>query len=86
MSETIGYKTLVIRTSIRLQGVGWGTGTPAGEIKPGDKLMWNYGYISEVIAVEPAGVQYLNFTLKSEDGHIGQRRMKKSRLVARCAL
>lgn len=69
---------------IRLQGIGWGPGTPAMEIRPGDRLMWNFGYISEVIAVKPAGTQSLIFTLRSSSGNIGTRRMKRDRLVARC--
>lgn len=70
--------------SIRLQSVGWGPGTPAMEIQVGDRLMWNFGYVSEVLTIELAGKEFLNFTLKSESGHIGTRRMKKTRLVARC--
>jgi len=70
--------------SIILQGVGWGKGTEAQDIKPGDKLMWNYGYISEVLSVEQISKQFLNFTLKSEKGEVNKRRMKLNRLVARC--
>ena len=77
---TIQYKP----QSIRLQGVGWGKGTEAQDIKPGDKLMWNYGYISEVLSVEQISKQFLNFTLKSEKGEVNKRRMKLNRLVARC--
>ena len=68
---------------IRLQGMGWGPGTPTEEIKPGDRLMWNYGYISEVLAVEKASEKYLNFRLKEENGKVCTRRMKIGRLVAK---
>jgi hypothetical protein len=78
------YVQSVVPKSIILQGVGWGKGTEAQEIKPGDKLMWNYGYISEVLSVEKVSNLFLNFTLKSESGQINQRRMKLTRLVARC--
>ena len=71
--------------SIRLQGVGWGAGTPAQEIVPGDKLMWNYGYISDVVSVIPKGKTLLTFSLRSEDGVIRDRVMGRTRLVARCS-
>jgi hypothetical protein len=67
-----------------LQGVGWGQGTPAQEIKPGDKLMWNYGYISEVLAISPRGKTQLTFSLRSENGAVHDRVMGRTRLVARC--
>ena len=69
---------------IRLQAMGWGPGTPVRDIRIGDRLMWNFGYVSEVLDIVPVGKHFLNFTLRSEDGSIWLRRMKKDRLVARC--
>jgi hypothetical protein len=75
----------MVTKAIILQGIGWSLGTEAQEIKPGDRLMWNYGYMSEVLKIERVSKQFLNFTLKSEKGVVGQRRMKLTRLVARCS-
>ena len=74
---------LIMKNAIRLQGIGWGPATPTEQIKPGDRLMWNYGYVSVVLAVEKASEKYLNFHLKEEDGKEYIRRMKIGRLVAR---
>lgn len=68
---------------IRLQGIGWGPGIQAQNIKVGDRLMWNYGYVSEVVGIDPAGEKFLNFSLKDEAGKVWPRRMGKERLVAK---
>lgn len=76
----------VIMAEIRLQGMGWGKGTPAEEIKPGDRLMWNYGQISTVTDITKSGNQSLIFTERCDGGHVGKRRIRKNTLVARCTV
>ena len=39
--------------TIRLIGIGRQYAKPAGEFSPGDVMLFNYGYPSEVLSVEP---------------------------------
>ena len=70
-------------SSIHLQSVGECSAKPASEFTPGEKMMWNFGYTSTVVAVEDTSRCFLTFILKGdESGLLSSRRMKKSRLVA----
>lgn len=71
-----------------LQGIGYVNGTPAGELKEGDTMLWNYGYESKVgkilketdktIIIEEHWIN--SFSGKPETG---QRKLLKTRIVAR---
>ena len=67
--------------TIHLQGIGPVQAIPAADIKPGDVLMWNYGYKSTVVAILSETAKSIVIQTKSDAG-IFQRRLMKSRLVA----
>jgi len=69
---------------VRLIDEGWHKGTPAKEIKPGDILLWNYGYESRVISVRDVSPQFIEITEECR-GNLFKRRLKKSRLVVICS-
>lgn len=69
--------------SIHLQGVGEYPAKPAGELRPGDVTVWNYGYRYAVVAIAPTGSA--SVTVTSRDERTGQeytRRHGRARLVA----
>lgn len=71
--------------TMKLQGVsGWIKAKPAGELKPGDVIMWNYGYTSTVLAVAPSktGKTVTVETADDKSGNHYTRKMTASRLVA----
>lgn len=45
-----------------LQGIGLHNAKPAGDIQPGDVVVWNYGYSNPVVAVEPCGKTMVKVT------------------------
>lgn len=66
--------------AMRLQGIGVVQGTPAGELKPGDVIMWNFGYKSVVVELLKETAKTV--TIRSEvDGTYYERKMGKTRLV-----
>ena len=64
-----------------LQGIGSVNAKPAGEIKLNDKLMWNYGATSIVIAIVKETKSQIVIEEQYESGTY-QRRLGKNRLVA----
>lgn len=66
--------------TIQLQSIGHVPAKPAGDLNVGDVTVWNFGYTSEVTAIEDASPQFVNVTLTSTN-HVGVRRMKRTRLV-----
>lgn len=69
---------------VRLQGIGWFTGTPADELKVGDVLVWNYGHRSTILGIEPKGK--LSLTLRMREHHDEQessRVVRKTRLLVK---
>lgn len=66
---------------IRLQGIGWVNAKPASQIEVGDKLMWNYGYVSTVERVEQISPQFMSVKERTEDGKLYDRKMKVDKLV-----
>lgn len=72
------------KNSMRLQSVGVVLGTPAGEIKSGDFLMWNFGSVYSVnkILKETAKTIVISTSPKGSDKAYEQR-LKKDRLVCR---
>jgi hypothetical protein len=69
--------------TMRLQGIGLVKGTPAGEVKPGMRLMWNYGSTYDVVSVEQIAPQTVLIHERStESGEIYARKCRIGRLVA----
>jgi len=69
-----------------LQGVAsYVTGTPAGDIRPGDNIVFNGGEAEQVqhIVQETPKTVTMAFTHPYNDSDYITRRFKKSRIVAR---
>lgn len=69
---------------LHLQGIGNVRAIEASQLTAGMVTIWNYGYKSEVISVEPSKTgKTVNAMLKSmQDGITRQRKMSAHRLVA----
>lgn len=67
---------------VRLQSVGWVAALEVSELKPGDTLLWNFGYRSEVVRVEPVGNGGALLVTRTDDGQEYTRRKRMSTLVA----
>lgn len=67
---------------LRLIEVGVVKGTPARNIRVGDRLMWNYGTVTPVKAVRNASPKFVELSLL-QNGKIYKRRLLKDRLVAK---
>jgi hypothetical protein len=67
-----------------LQGVGAVFGKPAGELRPGDVVAWNFGHTSHVSAVikETAATITVEFAADEHYAQTHQRTFKKGRVVA----
>lgn len=73
------------KTTVHLQYCGDYLGTPASELKVGDKMMWNNGYITTVMTIEKRG-KSVYVTEKSTYGGketLYERRFLATRLVVR---
>lgn len=71
--------------AMQLQSIGWVLGTPAGEVKPGDHLMWNFGsvYIINAIVSETGKSKTVSTSPINEPGKVFTQRFLKTRLVCR---
>lgn len=70
--------------TVKLQGIsGHREGTPTKKLKIGDVIVWNFGYKSEVVEINPSKTgKTITFMLKSfESGGISPRKMGADRLV-----
>lgn len=67
--------------TIHLQGIGQVQAKQAADIKPGDVLMWNYGYTSTVTAILSQTPKSLVIKNRTDSGTY-TRRLLKSTLVA----
>jgi hypothetical protein len=68
-------------TSVKLIGIGGNTpAKPADRFRKGDKILWNYGDVSEVTGVVKETAKTI--TLSLDNNHV--RRFNKTRLLA-CA-
>jgi len=70
-----------MKNSIQLQSIGRVNATPAGDIKIGTTLLWNFGATSEVIAIEKETAKSIWITCVSERGNTYTRRFLKTRLI-----
>lgn len=71
--------------TIKLQGIhGQQKAIQAKQLKEGDLIIWNFGYKSEVMGIEPSKTgKTITFMLKSLDsGNISPRKMGADRVVA----
>lgn len=69
--------------AMALQSVGTVKGSPAIEIKPGSRLMWNFGSTSDVIAIVKETKHTITVLERcTETGYTAPRRLNKTRLVA----
>ena len=67
--------------SVQLQSIGLVNGTPAGEIKIGTTLLWNFGATSEVIAIPRQTTKSIWITEVSDKGNTYTRRFLKTRII-----
>lgn len=73
--------------TVHLQSIGLVPAKPAGELVPGDRTLWNFGYVETVIEVKEASTQFIRVKVESAPTRTNpmrfqsERRMKKSRLV-----
>lgn len=67
--------------TITLQSIGHVIGEPAKNIKVNDFLMWNFGCKSQVIAIVKETKNFIEITEKSESGYVGNRKIKKQRII-----
>jgi len=75
--------TINPQATVQLQSVGRVAAKPAGELQVGDITMWNFGYLSPVIKIEPRGKMMITVYTQSNDGDVVYTRvMNKTRLVA----
>lgn len=67
--------------TMHLQGIGEVPAKPAGELKVGDQLMWNYGTTSTVVSVKPCGTQSIEVVEEYDGGKRYNRTFRRHRLV-----
>ena len=83
--NTKDYKYQLVNESnpkkLRLQSIGLVEGRPAGEIKQGDYLMWNFGEIEYVSDIKSETPKMLVIQTVSKNGYTGERKLLKSRLI-----
>lgn len=66
---------------MRLQSIGIVQGTPAGEIKKGDTLCWNFGETSIVVDILRQTEKTIFVKTKTKNGNLYERKFLKTRLV-----
>jgi hypothetical protein len=70
-------------TDIRLQGVGLVKGIMASELQVGMRMMWNYGFTTDVVGIVPKGKQSISVVERdTKTGKEYTRTMRLSRTVA----
>lgn len=84
MHDKMNYQLVNNNTknAMRLQSIGLVLGTPAGQIKEGDFLMWNFGSVLVVNSIikETDKMIIISTSAKGENTAYEQR-FKKDRLV-----
>ena len=70
--------------NVQLQGIGTFPGVPAGTLKKGDIIVWNFGYKSEVLEVLKVTKAQIKLLMKSLDSdYVGERILGKNRLIVK---
>jgi hypothetical protein len=68
--------------TVHLIGIGRVPAKYVADLVPGDRIVWNYGYVYRVESVEPRGAQSVRIQETSErDGNTYTRTMRVTRLV-----
>ena len=68
---------------VQLQGIGWKNAIPANAVQVGQHILWNWGFISEILEIVPTkSGKSLNITTKSETGYVNTSRYSATRLLA----
>jgi len=69
-------------TLVRLIGLGLFQGTPVAELRPGDTLLSNFGYRSEVVGLEQSkGTKTVLLKIHDSNGQLFVRRKAATTLV-----
>lgn len=73
-----------IRTrTIHLQGIGERPAIYVADCKPGMKRLYNYGYVYEIVSVEPMkSGKSVKIILLGDDGKLYRKTMRSNTLVA----
>ena len=66
-----------MKNTIHLQSYGRAEAKPAEEFKVGEKMLWNFGERSTVLAIVKETAKFITSQFENTD-----RRLKKDRLVA----
>tara|TARA_R100000655_G_scaffold31221_2_gene62691 strand:- start:590 stop:811 length:222 start_codon:yes stop_codon:yes gene_type:complete len=67
--------------TIQLQEIGLVKGTPAGQIKVGTTLLWNFGHTSKVKAITKETQKSIWFITETKEGNTYTRRFLKTRVI-----
>lgn len=68
---------------IQLQSIGKVKAKQAGELKTGDKMIWNFGEKSTVLSIEKETAKSIWIKeISDKSGNIYERRFLKTRLIA----
>ncbi len=70
--------------TLHLQGIGKVPAKPAGDLRSGDTLVWNYGKTSRVVSVKPVGKQSIEVVEEYDGGKRFARLFRRTRLVYDC--
>ena len=65
-----------------LEGIGWKNAVAAQELKPGQHIIYNYGYKGLIVSVEKKTAKSIAVTTLDERGNQYSRRYKLTSLVA----
>nr|DAU09519.1 MAG TPA: hypothetical protein [Caudoviricetes sp.] len=68
--------------TIHLQGIGQHPAKPAGELKVGDTLCWNFGYTSRLTEIVKQTKHTITFRTVSPNGYIGTHHKRLTTLLA----
>jgi len=69
--------------TVHLQSLGRCCAIPAGDLRPGDTIVWNYGYLTTVEGiVRETAKQVIVRLMSNSTGDFYDRRPGKTRLVA----
>lgn len=67
--------------TIKLQGIGTVNAKQAGELKVGDKTVWNFGAIEVVCGILKETRKTVTLQIRSQSSALHERRLNKTRLV-----
>ncbi len=70
-----------MKNTIQLQEIGLVNGTPAGKIKVGTTLLWNFGSTSIVKEITKETEKSVWFLEQTQNGNFYNRRFLKTRVI-----